>query len=192
MPAIFELNQFGTLPLWGQALIAARMVRRGVLAALPDATPEFRDRALAACATIERASAEGELNDADERALKDAMNLRDRADSRVASVASALWWAIDSCRAARGAQDFPVDASVSNSALRAVGELGEDARVSRAQLTVLLAADFDLVRFACSEISVGRYDALTAHVLERLAPVHPLTLVETPMRGTHHAEREAR
>ena len=57
MPAIFELNEFGTLPLWGQALIAARMVRRGVLAVLPDASPDFRDRALVACATIERAAA---------------------------------------------------------------------------------------------------------------------------------------
>ena len=192
MPAIFELNEFGTLPLWGQALIAARMVRRGVLAVLPDASPDFRDKALVACATIERAAVKGELSEADERSLKDAMSLSERAEARVSAVAGALWWAIDSCRAARGAHDFAVDSSVTNSSLRAIGELGEDVRVSRLQLTVLVASDFDLVRFACSEISVGRYDALTPHVLARLAPVHPLTLVETPMRGTHHAEREAR
>lgn len=192
MPAIFELNEFESLPLWGQVLIAARMVRRGVLAVLPDATSDFRDRALAACATIERCAVKGELPGDDERALADAMPLRERAETRVAAVAGALWWAIDACRAARGAQDFPVDSTVTNSSLRAIGELGEDPRVSRLQLTVLVASDFDLVRFACSEIAVGRYDALTAHVLARLAPVHPLTLVETPMRGTHHAEREAR
>lgn len=192
MPAIFELNEFGTLPVWGQALIAARMVRRGVLAVLPDASPDFRDQALAACSTIERSAVKGTLPDADERALKNTMNLRERADARVAAVARALWWAIDACRAAQGALDFPVDSTVTNSSLRAIGELGEDPRVSRLQLTVLVAADFDLVRFACSEISVGRYDGLTAHVLSRLAPVHPLTLVETPMRDVHHAEREAR
>lgn len=192
MPAIFELNEFGTLPLWGQALIAARMVRRGVLAVLPDASFEFRDQALAACATIERSTVKGALLDADERALKNAMNLREQADDRVMAVARALWWAIDACRAAQGARDFPVDSTVTGSSLRAIGELGEDPRVSRLQLTVLVAADFDLVRFACSEISVERYEGLTSHVLSRLAPVHPLTLVETPMRGPHHAEREAR
>ncbi|MCC6229427.1 MAG: hypothetical protein IT432_09390 [Phycisphaerales bacterium] len=192
MPAIFELNEFGTLPLWGQALVAARMVRRGVLAVLPDAPPNFRDRALEACATIERCAVGGSLQRDDEQMLIGAMNLRAQAEARVAAVAQALWWAIDSCRAAQGAQDFPVDATVTNSALRAIGELGEDPRVSRLQLTVLVAADFDLIRFACSEVTIGRYDALTSHVLSRLAPVHPLTLVETPMHGMRHAEREAR
>ncbi len=192
MPAIFELNEFATLPLWGQALIAARMVRRGVLAVLPDATPDFRDLALAACATIERSAVKGTLSDDEQRSLRNAMNVRESAEARVAAVACALWWAIDACRAAQGAQDSPVDSTVTSSSLRAIGELGEDPRISRLQLTVLVASDFDLVRFACSEISAGRYDALTPHVLARLAPVHPLTLVETPMRGTHHAERGAR
>lgn len=192
MPAIFELNEFGTLPVWGQVLISARMVRRGLLAVLPDATTEFREQSLAACAVMERAAVRGSLGDTDERALADATKLRDGARGRVSAVAQSLWWAIDACRAAARARDVQSDQAVTSSSLRSIGELGEDDRVLRLQLAVLVASDFDLVRAATSESSIGRHDGLTAHVMARLAPVHPLTLVETPVLSARRPQRGAR
>lgn len=53
-----------------------------------------------------------------------------------------------------------------------------DPRVNALQLRILLAGDIDQLRFACSEVGVGIYDALPEHVFLRLAPVHALSLAE--------------
>lgn len=188
MPTLFDPQQFGSLPLWGQVLIAARMVRRGLLGMLPEATNDFRDRVMSLCGLIERCAMSGAITKDEMATLLAGRELRAVAPARVSAVAQAMWWAIDACRAAEAAQDFLADHTVTSSALHAIACLGEDQRVSRLQLTILVAADVDLIRFACDEVSIGRYDALTSSVLLRLAPVHGLTLVEVPKR----AEQEAR
>jgi hypothetical protein len=92
------------------------------------------------------------------------------------AIAEAVHCAVDACRAAEAAQDFPIDATVTASCKRAFAALAADPRVNRLQLTILIAADLDQVRFACSEIHIQQYNGVTRHVLGRLAPVHPIDL----------------
>ena len=192
MPAIFELDTIGTLPLFGQALLAARMARRGVLAVMPEAThvaDAERVLMIRACEGMELCAREGTGTHRMKPLFAEAMELRDAAglQSRERdSVRHALWWAIDATNAAEMAQDFPVDGTVTRSMHTAVAMLAEDRRITRLELTILLAGDFDLVRFACGEARIGRYDGLTEYVMERLTPVHALTL--HPVRPTPEEE----
>lgn len=177
MSAIFELDRFGELPLWAQVLIASRMVRRGALAMLEGAPASFGSLVFEVCDAIERCAERGE-GVSRETSIPRGMKLREEATRDTQAIANALWSAIDATRAAEATQDFPVDATVTASARRAVAALAGDRRVNPLQLHILMAADFDLVRFACEEIGVQKYNGVTAHVLGRLAPVHALTLSE--------------
>lgn len=183
MPAIFELNQFGELPLWAQALVAMRMTRRGVLTFInPDAAPHAAVRAAInrACGIIEACAIEGNGVHRHEPELDAAMALRDDCPRDLLPLCCSAWWSVDSARAAQSANDFPIDATVANSARQAIAALAQDRRIIPLQLATVFAADFDQVRFACTEARIGRYDGLTRHVLDRLAPVHPLTLADAP------------
>jgi hypothetical protein len=192
VPAIFELDTIGTLPLFGQALLAARMARRGVLAVLPEATHAGdAERALMirACDGMERCAREGSGTHRMKPLFAEAMELRYLGGPLARerdSVRHALWWALDAKRAAEMAQDFPMDSTVTRSMHGAVSALAEDRRITRLEITILLAGDFDLVRFACGEAGIGRYDGLTGYVMERLTPVHALTL--NPVRPTPEEE----
>ncbi len=166
------------LPLWAHVLVASRVVRRGAMAMLAcDAA--LLAQALAVCEAIERCAAAG-CGTRDARAAFDAAAALPETPlpATAAAAAHALRWTVDAARAAESALDFPVDDTVTRSALAAMAALAQDPRVSSLQLAVLAAADLDQIRFACGEIRLGRYDGLTDHVLCRLAPVHPLTLTE--------------
>lgn len=178
MPAIFELDRFGELPLWGQALIAMRMTRRGAMALITPRHSTIRETMDAAFDIIESCAVEGNGVHRYEKELDAAMALRDDCPRELFPLCHSMWYAVDSARAAQYANDFPIDATVANSARQAIGALAGDGRIVPLQLTVLAAGDMDLVRFACGEARIGRYDGLTRHVLDRLAPVHALTLVE--------------
>jgi hypothetical protein len=183
MAAIFELDQFDTLPLWAQVLVASRVVRRGMLAMLPDETTRSRKVIEDACIAIEWCAEHGGYTHEVQKQLDTACKLREKPlPNEQQAIAQSIHCAVDACRAAEAAQDFPVDATVTASAKRAFAALASDPRVNRLQLTLLIAGDFDLVRFACSEIGVQRYNGLTKHVFGRLAPVHPLDLQE-PQRS---------
>lgn len=190
MPAIFELDKFRDLPLWAQALTASRMVRRAALAMLP--APPDPEHALVAkaCDAIDACAQQGGGNHRVAPLLRRAMDLRDKDDAHAdrRPLREALWWAVDAANAADRAQDFPIDGTVTMSAMNAVRSLAGDPRVNALQLTVLFAADFDQTRFACQEARVGRYDALTGHVASRLAPVHPITLDAPRARRASHAD----
>lgn len=188
MPAIFELDRFGELPLWGQALIAMRMTRRGAMALIGPEHAAVRATMDAACDVIEACAVEGNGVHRYEKELDAAMALRDDCPRDLFPLCHSLWYAVDSARAAQYANDFPIDATVTNSARQAIGALAGDRRIVPLQLTVLTAGDMDLVRFACGEAKIGRYDGLTRYVLDRLAPVHALTLVEP----TQDVEERAR
>jgi hypothetical protein len=180
MPVDFDKDRFAALPLWGQVLLASRMVRRGALAMFDgDAFIAMRDVVTGACDAIERCAVAGGDTGAVMPVFKRAMALRDsRVPSAVEACAQSIWWAIDAARCAEAAMDFPVDATVTNSARNAMGALAADRRVNSLQLFILAAADLDQIAFACSEVHIGKYDGVTAHVIGRLAPVHPLTLIQ--------------
>lgn len=180
MSAIFELDQFNTLPLTGQALVAMRMVRRGVMAIVPDGDSE-RALIMRVCDAIETCAKDGQGVRRNKSLLDEGMALRDVAGPHAQereALRHAVWWAIDAIRAAEMAQDFPMDETVTRSALTSMKMLASDRRLNGLQLTVLFAGDFDLVRFACSESGVRRYDGVGSYVLQRLPPVHALSLNE--------------
>jgi hypothetical protein len=180
MAAILELDRFGELPLWAQVLAATRMVRRAALA-----LHDLRDGPTVAlveesCAALERSATAGDIVGSDLSQLELAKALRDHSGPG-ATVGEALWWAIDAAGAAQAAQDFPVDATVTNSAFNAIRTIAADDRFNALQVRIVLAADFDLLRFASQKSGVGTYDGLKAAV-GNLPPVHGLTSRETGIR----------
>ncbi len=175
MEAVLERRElFETLPLWGQALLAARMARRGILAMLDHAPGSGIEAALLACDALEECARAGQ-GWHDRHATFDAAMLALRKPESLAAL-HALRWAIDAAGAAEGAWDFPVDGTVTVSAKRSFAALVNDPRVSALQIATLVAADADLIAFACAEAKVGTYDALTPQVFGRLTPVHPISL----------------
>jgi hypothetical protein len=177
MSARFDPDKFDNLPLFAQVLIAVRMVRRAALA-LSGTLDSLQNTILEACGAIEQCAFAGDGLDRAAALLDRAGRLRDGAPGTARFVCESVWWAIDAARAAQAANDFPVDATVTSSARKALGSLAEDPRVSRLQLAILVASDVDQVCFACGEARIGRYDGLTSYVRERLAPVSALTLTD--------------
>lgn len=174
MAAILELDRFGELPLWAQVLAATRMVRRAALS-----LSDLLDAATAAlvgdaCAALERSADAGDIARADQNQLDLAKALRERAGLE-GVVGEALWWTIDAAGAAQAAQDFPVDATVTNSALNTIRSIAAARGFNHIQVQVVLAGDFDLLRFMCRESGVGTYNGLTASVAGNLPPLHALT-----------------
>lgn len=185
-------EQLGSLPLFAQALAALRMVHRAMLAKYPtgDSERELIESVITAAHDCVRdGQGTGRLKSLFERA----MALRDTYDThrreRI-SVRTGLWSAIDSLNAAEAASDFPIDATVTGSARKAIAALGQDREFNRLQITILLASDVDQLLFACGEVNMlpaknagAMYAGLGDHVFGRLAPVHALTLVHDEPRG---------
>ncbi|MBL9030418.1 MAG: hypothetical protein JNM80_01750 [Phycisphaerae bacterium] len=172
-------ESLASLPLWAQALVAVRMARRVALALLAGADLDLAHRA---CDAIEACAAEG---DGTHRHKALFGRLGDRRGTSAAF--ESLWLAADSACAAEAANDFPVDAIVTASAWRSIAAAADDPRISRIQVAVLLAADLDLVRFACAESGVQTYAGLGPAVLSRLTPTHPLTpAAPPPSPESHH------
>ncbi len=180
MSAIFELDQFNTLPLTGQALIAMRMVRRGVMAIVPAGDGEYT-LIMRICDAIESCAKDGYGVRRIKSLLDEGRALRDVGGPHGKErefLRHSVWWAIDAILAAEMAQDFPMDETVTQSALTSMKMLANDRRINRLQITIMFAGDFDLVRFACGESGVGRHEGIGSYVLERLPPVHALSLNE--------------
>lgn len=167
------------LPLWAQVLAMARLLERAALALQDDWPQTLRALVECAIAAMHDCAREGggvhRLRD-----LIDAARNERGTDAATAPVRGLLWYALDALRAAEAAQDFPVDATVTQSTLRALRELCTDARVVPLQLRVLMAGDIDLLRFACTEAGLHRYAALPDAVFLQLAPAHALTLIDPP------------
>ena len=131
---------------------------------------------IGACDAMERCAERGGGTRREKGPLDAGAALRHAGPRDADAVAQGVWWAVDSARAAEAALDFPVDATVTNSALNAVRSLAQDRRVSGVQLAALVGADMDLIGFSCGEAKVGTYDGLTRYVFERLTPVHSIAL----------------
>lgn len=171
----------GELPLWAQVLVAARLLQRAALAMPDELPPALRECIDAVVAAMQDCACAGGGVHRHRACFDAAMAWRDGdAAATTAPLRGLLWYAIDATRAADAAQDFPIDATVMRSTLRGVGELARDARIVPLQTRVLMAGDIDLLRFACDEAAVGRYDAMPDAVFLNLPPVHALTLTETP------------
>lgn len=185
MPGSEIINRLPELPNFAQALVAIRMIRRGVLAKFPEPSAE-RDLVLNACDAAETCAKEGGGTFRHQALFDQVMALRYEPDGRRGdqpALRAAAWWAIDAINAADNAQDFPIDETVTRSARQAVVALGEDRELNRLQISILLASDIDQLLFACDEAGrlpaknlAGKYEGLGQHVLSRLAPVHALTV----------------
>jgi hypothetical protein len=188
-----NLDQLPSLPLFAQALVASRLVRRAVLAVLTEASahetqqdPPLRNTFLGACDAVDRVAYRGQGIEAERAVFDRARQQPLAADARM--LAPALEHAVNAAEGAVAAYDFPVDHAVHASLQRCIAALADDPRVNPVQLAVLIAADADLLGFACQEAGVGTYDGLGDHVKGRLTPVHPLTLTE-PARTPEEAAR---
>lgn len=171
-----------SLPLFGRVLVAARMARRAALAMLDGAE---REAALAACDLVERIVQRGSGWDASSPEFK-AVERIQRTRTNTAAL-EAVRWAFDSAGAAQASLDFPLDDGVATSARRCFAAIEGDRRVSPVQVAILVGADVDQIAFACSEVYVGMYDGLPAHIFGRLAPCHALTLTEVKRPGEEEA-----
>lgn len=192
MPTLATLADLGTLPLWAQALIAARLVRRAALAFFDPASPasttnptttitDARATVFSTCDAIETCAELGGGVHRFAPLFDRASQLRFESHDAIRTLTQSVFWAVDSTRAADASQEFPFEATVTRSMLSAIGTLQLEPRLGSLQIIILVAADADQIRFACSEIGIGRFDPLTRHVFGRLAPVHALTLVEPPV-----------
>jgi hypothetical protein len=168
-PALFELDQISQLPLWAQVLLASRMVRRAALSLGERLADAEGQRRLAGCDALDRATLAGswsQQRQALETACAGSVGRHGR------EVAEALRLAADAAHAATDATDFEAaERACCASARRAMDEACRVYTFTPLQARILLAADFDLIRFSCGEARIGRYDALTADVLQRLVPV---------------------
>lgn len=168
--AIFQLDTLSSLPLWAQVLIASRLARRATLW-LPEQTPQdSRNALIARCDILDRCARVGEGGRGELEALaKDTPRVH-----RLAyEAAEAVHHAASAAFAAQSSQDFgaaepSVPAGLHNAMVHASRSHG----LSALQVRIFAAADMDLLRFACAEAGIGRYDGLKDAV-HRLAPVHP-------------------
>ena len=173
--SVLDLDQFAALPLWGQVLIAARMLQRMLLASAQELPESERLKIDAAIQSIaESALRGGRVREAEGGFAS--LYARERPTPLV----EASRQLFSAAGAAEGALDFPVDASVTRSCREALRLLATDERLLPIQIAVLLGSDIDLVRHACREFRVGRYDGLGKDVLQRLTPLHALTLADRP------------
>lgn len=171
-------QQLRELPLWAENLVAARMVRRAALAHFGEESSPLREQVNAALDTMEECSRTGTLTRAQKAQLEAAYRLRDFAKRGEESLLGGLYYAADSTLAADAAQDFPIDATVGMSVLRAIESLQTDRRFSALQIRILAASDIDLLQFSCEKGVAHRYRGLGAAVVNNLTPLHPLTIVD--------------
>lgn len=195
------INRFRELPDYAQALLAARMVRRGVLAKYHEGDPE-RDVLLRACTAADHVCVTGVLLRRPEAYLQQARQLRGLNDmsreSRqyVRAAAYCMADAVLACQVVSGQPESQSSQVVRAAAQGAVALLGEDCELSRMETMVLLAADIEQLL----DIGPWRGDKSTADttepdlparagvILSRLSPVSALGITRHPFAG-HDADR---
>jgi hypothetical protein len=170
--AIFELDTIKDLPLWAQVLMASRMVRRAVLA-LPPGVPESGPRILlAGCDAMDQCAKAGQNLRSEKAAIGRAERFQPSTITHAAALA--MECAADATLAAEASLDFgAAEVACVNSAQRAMTHASESPGLAPLQAQIFMAADLDLLRFACKEARVGRYDGLGEAVFGRMTPVHP-------------------
>lgn len=186
-------TKFQGLPLFAQALVAARIARRAILATID--SEQDRALALAVCDALDAACRRGDGWKSAEAAHERASTIA--SNRQTSATIECLRMAVDSCGAAHASSDFPIDATVAASAERAIEAIARDARIGPIQVHIAFAADVDLLAFACEEARINKYDGLAptprpphpvVDVTQRLAPVRAFTLIE-PSRSPEERMR---
>jgi hypothetical protein len=181
MAAIFETGRFGTMPLWAQVLIVSRMTRRATLATLPKEGAPRRKMLDKALDWMDECCARGEHATVQENRWRSVVAAYADGTFPVDQqpLAEAAFYAVDACRAAIASYDFPVDATVTQSARKCLASLQSNPRLLPIQILTIFASDVDQLCFACDESKLAHaYATLPPLVFQRLAPVHAFTLTE--------------
>lgn len=180
VPLAGKLEPLERLPLWARVLVCERVVRRAAMAVLeqgPAAEHDGARVALAGCDLAARCAHKGAVLDAWKGEVKGLMDMG--RDDRSPAVLMAMRWLLDAALGAQLESDFGgAGGSTSRAVWSAIAALSRDARMPQLQVLILMGGDVDLVGFACTEARVVLDGAMGREVLERLAPVHALTLVE--------------
>ena len=169
-----QLEGVAVLPHWAQVLIAARITQRVALAT-DELQGEERQNVLAACEELSVAAVHGVFPRARFDAIR-SMSERIREVPGAAFVGRALHYTADAAFGADRAQDFTgFEPSCIEAVRKAIDTLLAEKRFGAFQVRIAVAADADLLAFACGEVSTGIDEGLGAHVMGRMLPIHPLT-----------------
>ena len=168
--AIFELDQYGKLPLWAQVLMAARLLRRaGREFPAVDGDAAAVRLIEAACDAATQCAKAGSISRALDKQLRGGIDFTPT--PKTAPLWSAAYFLIDAASAAAASESFSAaDAACTSSVGHAFAHVSEAPNMSALRVRILVAADLDLLRFACGEFCVGTYDAIPNDVLLRLTP----------------------
>ncbi len=167
---LFDLKFYDQLPLWGQVLLASRLLRRAILALPENAPASTRLAMLAGCDAIDRSACAGEVLHADKAELKRAASFQPTCYTM--AVATSMNWAVDAVLAAEDSTSFgAAEAACGRSVGTALMWAMEADGMTALQGRIYAATDLDLIRFACAEFRIGRYDGLTKNVMSRLVPI---------------------
>jgi len=170
--AIFELDTINDLPLWAQVLVASRACRRAALWLTPQTPDKVRGLLLDACDVIDGFAKAGQRSNKEIAVIKRATDHSAKRDTRQAF--SAIYYAGDAAFAAESSTDFEAaEHACTQSVLKSLACVGEQNTLTPLQVRIFVAADLDLLRFACAESGVHRYDGLGESVFGRLASISP-------------------
>ncbi|MBL9148364.1 MAG: hypothetical protein JNM94_06690 [Phycisphaerae bacterium] len=167
-----DFSRIHELPLWAQVAVAARLARRMALG-WPKLTDAQRQPMLEACDRMVAATRSRFSSDEDHAIFTKAF---DHATALGAdSLAVTLYYAGDATLAAMRADETSWgDSTAVQSVRKALAAACADAPFGPLQVRASVAADADLLAFACGEDRIERLGALTPHVFGRLLPTNPL------------------
>lgn len=172
MTSRLELPGLDSLPLWAKALAAARIARRAALWMPNSASESHRSRMLAACDALDHCALVGSRPKPQLAIIQKATQLQSRAPEEGAALT--FYYAADTAHAAESALDFSAAESGCHASMLATFTAAKcSAGMNPLQVHIFIAADVDLLAFACKEAGIDRYQGLGRGVAERLCPVYP-------------------
>lgn len=165
-----DLSGIDQLPLWAQVTLAARLVRRMAMG-WRDLTVKQREPMLHAADRMLSAASSRACSPEDRDAF--AMAFDHATSLKADALALALFHAGAATSAAMRADETSWgDSTTVASVRKALLAACQAAQFGQLQVRIAIAADADLLAFACSEQGLGRLDAMTPHVFGRLPLVH--------------------
>lgn len=168
-----DLSGIDELPLWAQITLLARLARRMTLG-WRDLTDAQRQPMLTACDRMLTAAATGNCKAEDRVAFAFAFD--HATNLKADALARTLFYAGDATLAAMRADETSWgDSTAVTSTRKALQAALSAAQFGHLQVRIAIAADADLLAFACGEERLGRLDVMTPHVFGRLMPANALT-----------------
>jgi len=172
MTSRLDLPGLDTLPLWAKALAASRIARRAALWMPDSASKNARATFLDACDALDRCALAGERRPADLAIIDKANRVQPGIAEQGASLA--LYYAADAAHAAESSLDFSAAESACHASMLKAFDAAKSAQgLNPLQVHLFIAADVDILQFACKEARTDKYRGLGQEVAQRLFPVHP-------------------